>query len=77
MAKISSGSSSKQFEKPTAGIPKGDSIADKGLKSILTSPEPEKEENSEQAGKLKEHVPKESYDEKKEKGKVSAAAMKT
>ena len=49
MAKISSGSSSKQCEKPTAGIPKGDNIADKGLKSILTSPEPEKEKNSEEA----------------------------
>ncbi|XP_035840360.1 nucleolar transcription factor 1-like [Helianthus annuus] len=47
------------------------------MKSILTSPDPEKEKNSEEAEKLKEHVPKESSDEKKEKGKVSAAAMKT
>ncbi|XP_022019324.1 uncharacterized protein LOC110919358 [Helianthus annuus] len=74
MAKISSASSSKQFEKPTAGIRKGDNITDKGLKSILTSPEPEKEKNYEEA---KEHVPKESSDQKKDKEKVSAAAMKT
>ncbi|XP_021995650.1 uncharacterized protein LOC110892812 [Helianthus annuus] len=74
MAKISSGSSSKQFEKPTAGIPKGDNIADKGLKSILNSPEPEKEKKSEEA---KEQIPKDASDQKKDKEKVSAAAMKT
>ncbi|XP_021979799.1 uncharacterized protein LOC110875915 [Helianthus annuus] len=74
MAKISSESSSKQFEKQTAGIPKGDNIADKGLKSILTSTEPEKEKKSEEA---EEHVSEEVSDQKKGKEKVPAAAMKT
>ncbi|XP_035830811.1 lisH domain-containing protein C1711.05-like [Helianthus annuus] len=77
MAKISSGSSSKQVEKQAAGIPKGDNIADKGLKSILTSPEPEQNKNPEEAEKSKEQIPKELPDEKKEKGKASVAAMKT
>ncbi|XP_035838906.1 uncharacterized protein LOC118486518 [Helianthus annuus] len=74
MAKISSESSSKQFEKQTAGIPKGDNTADKGLKSILTSMEPEKEKKS---GEAKEHVSEEASDQKKGKEKVPAAAMKT
>ncbi|KAJ0716479.1 putative transcription factor interactor and regulator CCHC(Zn) family [Helianthus annuus] len=80
MAKISSGSSSKQVEKQAAGIPKGDNVADKGLKSILTSSEHEKDKNpeeAEEAEKPKEQVLKESSDEKKEKAKASAAAMKT
>ncbi|XP_035837213.1 uncharacterized protein LOC118485078 [Helianthus annuus] len=70
MAKISSESSSKQ----TAGIPKGDNVADKGLKSILTSMEPEKEKKSEKAD---EHVSEEASDQKKGKEKVPVAAMKT
>ncbi|XP_021997066.1 uncharacterized protein LOC110894186 [Helianthus annuus] len=74
MAKISSESSSKQFEKQPAGIPKGDNTADKGLKSILTSMEPEKEKES---GEAKEHVSEEASDQKKGKEKVPVAAMKT
>ncbi|MFS7938025.1 putative transcription factor interactor and regulator CCHC(Zn) family [Helianthus anomalus] len=59
MAKISSGSSSsssKPVEKQAAGIPKGDNVADKGLKSILTSSEPEKGKNPEEAKKPKEQL---------------------
>ncbi|KAJ0604673.1 putative transcription factor interactor and regulator CCHC(Zn) family [Helianthus annuus] len=74
MAKISSESSSKQFEKQIAGIPKGDNTADKGLKSILTSMEPEKEKKS---GEAKEHVSEKASDQEKGKEKVPAAAMKT
>ncbi|MFS8003880.1 putative transcription factor interactor and regulator CCHC(Zn) family [Helianthus anomalus] len=80
MAKILSGSSSsssKLGKKQAAGIPKGDNVADKGLKSILTPSEPEKDKNPEEAEKPKEQVQKETTDEKKEKAKASAAAMKT
>ncbi|KAF5814675.1 putative transcription factor interactor and regulator CCHC(Zn) family [Helianthus annuus] len=73
MAKISSESPSRQFEKQTAGIPKGDNTADKGLKSILTSMEPE---NEKKCGEAEEHVSKEASDQKKGKEKVPAAAMK-
>ncbi|XP_021975327.1 uncharacterized protein LOC110870454 [Helianthus annuus] len=73
MAKISGESSSRQFEKQTAGIPKGDNTADKGLKSILTSVEPE---NEKKCGEAEEHVSKEASDQKKGKEKVPAAAMK-
>ncbi|XP_022040685.1 uncharacterized protein LOC110943241 [Helianthus annuus] len=62
MAKISSESSSRQFEKQTAGILKGDNTADKGLKSILTSVEPE---NEKKCGEAEEHVSKEASDQKK------------
>ncbi|XP_022040783.1 uncharacterized protein LOC110943340 [Helianthus annuus] len=71
MAKISAESSSRQFEKQTAGIPKGDNTADKGLKSILTSVEPE---NEKKCGQAEEHVSKEASEKGKEK--VPAAAMK-
>ncbi|XP_035844115.1 serine-aspartate repeat-containing protein C-like [Helianthus annuus] len=71
MAKISGESSSRQFEKQTAGIPKGDNTADKGLKSILTSVEPE---NEKKCGQAEEHVSKEASEKGKEK--VPAAAMK-
>ncbi|XP_035838154.1 uncharacterized protein LOC118485802 [Helianthus annuus] len=71
MAKISGESSSRQFEKQTAGIPKGDNTADKGLKSILTSVEPEKEKK---CGQAEEYVSKEAFEKGKEK--VPAAAMK-
>ncbi|XP_035845755.1 uncharacterized protein LOC110943176 [Helianthus annuus] len=73
MAKISSESSLKQFEKQTVGILKGDNVADKGLKSILTSVEPE---NEKKCGEAEEHVSKEASDQKKGKEKVPAAAMK-
>ncbi|XP_035837515.1 uncharacterized protein LOC118485474 [Helianthus annuus] len=62
MAKISSESSLKQFEKQTIGIPKGDNVADKGLKSILTSVE---SENEKKCGEAEEHVSKEASDQKK------------
>ncbi|XP_021996220.1 uncharacterized protein LOC110893417 [Helianthus annuus] len=71
MAKISSETSPKQFEKQTAGIPKGDNTVDKGLKSILTSVEPEKEKK---CGQAEEHVSNEASEKGKEK--VPAAAMK-
>ncbi|XP_035841388.1 clumping factor B-like [Helianthus annuus] len=74
MAKISSESSSKQFEKQTVRIPKGDNTADKGLRSILTSMEPENEKKS---GEGKEHVSEKVSDQEKGKEKVPAAAMKT
>ncbi|XP_035837414.1 uncharacterized protein LOC110891574 [Helianthus annuus] len=73
MAKISSESSLKQFKKQTVGIPKGDNVVDKGLKSILTSVEPE---NEKKCGEAEEHVSKEASDQKKGKEKVPAAAMK-
>ncbi|MFS7961913.1 putative transcription factor interactor and regulator CCHC(Zn) family [Helianthus anomalus] len=66
MAKISGESSARQFEKQTAGILTGDNVADKGLKSILTSVE-----TSDQAEK---HVAKETSENGKDK--VQAAAMK-
>ncbi|XP_022041370.1 uncharacterized protein LOC110943948 [Helianthus annuus] len=71
MAKISGESSSRQFEKQTAGIPKADNTADKDLKSILTSVEPE---NEKKCGQAEEHVSKEASEKGKEK--VPAAAMK-
>ncbi|XP_035844043.1 uncharacterized protein LOC110906425 [Helianthus annuus] len=73
VAKISGKSSSRQFEKQTAGIPKGDNTADKGLKSILTSVEPE---NEKKCGEAEEHGLKEASDQKKGKEKVIAAAIK-
>ncbi|KAM0061724.1 putative transcription factor interactor and regulator CCHC(Zn) family [Helianthus debilis subsp. tardiflorus] len=73
MAKISSESSSKQFEKQTTGIPKGDNVADKGLKSILTSVEPK---NEKKFGEAEEHVSEEASNQKMGKDKVPAAAMK-
>ncbi|XP_035830756.1 uncharacterized protein LOC118480154 [Helianthus annuus] len=71
MAKISGDSSSRQFEKQTVGIPTGDNAADKGLKSILTSVEPDKEEK---CGQAEKHVSKETSE--KGKDKVPAVAMK-
>ncbi|KAJ0955404.1 hypothetical protein HanPSC8_Chr01g0002491 [Helianthus annuus] len=61
MAKISSESSAKHFEKQTTGIPTGNNDADQGLKGILPSVE-----SGDKAEK----------DAEKGKDKVQATAMK-